>query len=256
MWWRRAKLAKYINISQNGVKYLEKMGLIRRKEDKETGCRYYNEIAFITLATAQSYKRMGFSLKEQMRMLKVSPDEMKTMLIRQRQRLEEDYRRAVYNVEIAGARIERVLAHENRISVTECPELYWIYDEDDPTDRIQEWILRMPLTAHGTVYTRENGRPRFDRCITMEGDLARQLGVDRDPTVYHIPVQTALYTVIRQSSNAEDVTRLEPLYDYARQNGYVQTGDAFARVLFSQNEVTDVYSYTEIWMPVADASCI
>ena len=56
-------MANYLGMTKNGVVYLEKRGLIKGYQNQENLYRYYDEHAFVTLATIKLYERLGFSLR-------------------------------------------------------------------------------------------------------------------------------------------------------------------------------------------------
>lgn len=62
--YRIGELADLFGITKEGIRYLERQGLITSVRDEENGYRYYGRASTATLKTVRTYQRLGLSLNE------------------------------------------------------------------------------------------------------------------------------------------------------------------------------------------------
>lgn len=192
-------IAKLFGLTNMGVHYLEKRGLLRPRRE-ENDYRSYSLPEISRLGVVKSYTRMGFSLQEAGSMIGETSDGIRLALNDKREQLQQQL--------LLIDRMERILSDEKVISDELTDELcdfgmrpaiyYWpVWEDVYPSETLTKeekqemretdisWLAAMPYMQYCSKITRD-GREFFSEkghCILDE---------DRDKVILHRWTQPVL----------------------------------------------------------------
>ena len=247
--WKTKELANYLGMTKNGVVYLEKRGLIKGYQNQENLYRYYDEHAFVTLATIKLYERLGFSLKEAEKLIKEESGSVLQEIEKQKQLLEQEYRKKREALEVYEADVKKSAKESAEIALSQCEDYYLLYDDGSTDEKLlYNWIAAMPYVKYG-VYYQFKDQAVFKRIVLISEENARKINLERSKA-HHISSQLCLTGILNLYSSKEEVEILRPFYEHAEAMGYSCSNPAFAIVLHQKNIGKDYCCKTKCFLPV------
>lgn len=204
---RTGDVAEMMGISNSGVIFLEKRGIIRSSRNA-SGYRYFDDDSITRLGMIRGYERAGFELKEALEL--IGDDEATLM-----QRIDSQYSRTIERLRILTLLRERISSERNmhacfdpaRAEICEgvafyyCP--YWenYYDMDELTpqecqdmrDVDKSWLAAIPDVRYCGRGTLSSGEYIFEKGSVIEAGRAHELGLLLRPCVQRIELERCLH---------------------------------------------------------------
>lgn len=270
MRYRIGELADFFGMTKEGVRYLERQGVIRSERDEKNGYRYYPRDEITHLKQIRRYQSLGFSLEEAQQMFgEVRRDEIPQRLAQKQRELAEKTRQ-IERMQRQLAYQQEVAAHlldpqRERIWLGERPELVFLPRVPDeasgatPEEREaivraraqeKEWILAAPPCTLGALHYAADGSGRRAFGSIVRADSAREAGLrESERTVHLMPCPCVCAVVEGRGKQPPDLT---PVMDYVRAHGLTVTGDVYGIFwLKYRSEEGERYSIHEIYVPYA-----
>lgn len=247
--WKTKDLANYIGLTKKGVTYLEDKDIIKGERDRNS-YRYYDTNTFITLANIKNYQKLGFTLDESITLNQTNYCQTYEHVQKKELEFINDYYQKLHAFEILKSRLHIVSQIKlNKIDITRNPGFYYLNDDGCiDTLQIQPLTKLMPITVYGIHY-KDINNPSFNRIIMIQEADVSYLTIPLSELKY-IPSSKCIHFIIEQSSNSEDVAKINPLYEFANLHGLKILSPAFAQVLYCQQKNQDYIAITEIWLPI------
>lgn len=153
MKYRTGEMAEFFGMTKEGIRFLERKGMIVSKRDERNGYRYFSRSEVSLLKHLRSYCAMGFSLEEAHRMICDTPQE--EVLLRLDEKIaeleekEEQLRRMKAMLKGHRRAAECVLDGRDAFELCMSPELLYfprLSDTLSAAERTVErtWIAAMP----------------------------------------------------------------------------------------------------------------
>lgn len=268
MLYKIGDVSKILGISSDIMRYYEKKGIVKPIKGKENDYRYYESWDVNFLIECLWFKEYGYSTREiaelvsqhsyddlcqslQKKQLvlqeKIARQELLLVRLRQQSDFLEQARSLVGTCEISTS--PEVLRYLNRYNYS--------YDDSEPLRRLtKKWVHILPFTRrsfHIDLSVLEDNRNDFAWGFSLEMDYARQLGIQEEPLVEHIPPKKCLHYVFKEPGKDNFSPRLLlPMLDFARENGLAIVNEAEGNLLCSVREAGVMTGYFEAWIPLAE----
>lgn len=270
MRYRIGELADFFGMTKEGVRYLERQGVIRSERDAGNGYRYYPREEITRLKQIRRFQSLGFSLEEAQQMVcEVRREDILERLALKQKELEEKARQI--------ERMQRQLAHQQEVAARlldphrdtiwlgERPELIFFSRVPDEASgatpeereaiaqaRAEEkaWILAAPPCTLGAMHYAADGSDRRALGSIVRAESAREAGLrESERTVHLMPCPCVCGVVEGREKQPPD---LSPMMDYMRANGLVVTGDVYGVFWLNyRSEAGDRCAIHEIYIPYA-----
>ena len=271
MKYRIGEVAEFFGMTKEGVRYLERQGVIRSSRDESNGYRYFPRAEITKLKLIRSYQAIGFTLDEaQEIILHPQKDDLIERMdekIRALEEKEEQIRWMKRMLMEEKAAVETFFNRIDRFEIVERPA-YMLFprvgDEAsgmsaDGRERIVQarqmekvWIQKMPPVRLGALHCDAQG----NRIENMYGSAvlekhAQALGLPIPESVVRLPQQRCLRGYL-ESVPGE---RLDPkrMFDWIETNGLCACGDAFGIICCSTiNKEGMAIRLHEVYIPVCE----
>lgn len=265
------EVAKIFGLTTEGVRYLEKQGIIHSERDERTGYRVFDRESVARLKSMRTYQALGFTMEEIRRMERSASQEdllasMRAhadMISGQIAKLRAI--RACLDERIAL--IQRFTDNPGQCELTTRPEMVFLprIDENEFRDRPkelksltaveQEWTLAMPpVTLCGRFYRADGaeatGYTRFGSIVTREAIDA--LGLPVCDYAIELEACPCVHAVLEGAGPRLDIG---PMLAFARAQELRLCGDVYARRIADfVNADGKRQGIHEAWVPVCCAT--
>ncbi len=259
------QMARMLGITVNGVRFLEREGLVSPTRDEGNGYRQFSLEDQATLYMYKLYRMAGLNMTDIKEALTSEPNEA----VRVMRRSVAEQRRILYECECAADKIEEFLdkgMDAPRFELAARPELhcvpYPVYQGEAVTSasaslfsqQYNYLIEHMPSSFFGITFRRDAEGPGWsaERNIVITDDTYTDLA---EPVLSHVERFPArdrcLHAIVRCTSEEGDERFLhEPLAWLEEQGLAADDGDIVARFLYGQ-KLDDRLAYRlEMWVPV------
>lgn len=270
MRYRIGELADFFGMTKEGIRYLERQGVIRSERDEKNGYRYYPRDEITHLKQIRRFQSLGFSLEEAQQMVgEVRRDEIQERLAHKQRELAEKARQ-IERMQRQMTLQQEVAAHlldpeHETIWLGERPELIFFARVPDEASgatpeereaiaqaRTEEkaWILAAPPCTLGAMHYAADGSGRRALGSIVRADSAREAGLRESArTVHLMPCPCVCGVVEGRETQPPD---LSPMMDYMRAHGLTITGDVYGIFWLSyRSEAGDRCAIHEIYIPYA-----
>lgn len=269
MRYRIGEMAEFFGMTKEGVRFLERQGVIRSVRDERNGYRYFPREEITRLKQIRRYQSLGFSLEEAQRIIGETGREEIAERLAEKQRELEEKARQIERMQRQLTLQQEVVAHllgpHERIWLGERPELLFfprVPDEasgSTPHEREaiararaqeKEWILAAPPCTLGAMHYAADGSGRRMLGSIVRAEAARTVGLrESERTVRLMPCPCICGVVEAPEKTAPDVT---PLLAFGRENGLELCGDVFGIFWLTYcTEKGDRWAIHEIYAPYA-----
>lgn len=264
-----SEIARYREISPNGIVYLEKKGVLKSVRDENNGYRYYDEDAFATLGIINAYQQLDMSLDEARALYCSNLTDAMDALEQNRRKIEDAYLHKIRISERLQKNLEIIRQFNNHFEITQQPAL-WLLPisppcPNDPEKKTMwkswetlnnEWDRKIPFVQYA-VYYEQPGSPDTVplRCSIAEAEEAQALGLpDREHVIKLSPCR-CVHTVFLLCDE-DSMQKVRAILDYLDAHNLELCGPLIGRVLHFYMECNTLYSYTEFWAPVKESEKI
>lgn len=262
-------ISKLLGLSAEGIRLYERGGIVRSRREGEGSYRFYERPDIVSLMLAMSYRGCGFTLGEAENLINTDdPGFVSESLLRREKGLEAEIRRKEMILERLRenrAMIEKAPSEFGRVELIERPAFYRLEfmrggelilrPEDYPVFR--KWRELAPfvfpsLRGNWEKFLREGKDENAAGLGLMESD-AKLLGAEDIAArgIFYRPCP-CLRAVMRIEGRFPllSASYLEPLKEYADQEGFAVTGDPVSHTFLSINRNGGGMRYRLVWLPV------
>ena len=255
MKYRTGEMAEFFGMTKEGIRFLERKGMIVSKRDERNGYRYFSRSEVSLLKHLRSYCAMGFSLEEAHRMICDTPQE--ELLLRLDEKIaeleekEEQLRRMKAMLKGHRRAAECVLDGRDAFELCMSPELLYfprLSDTLSAAERTVErtWIAAMPPVAM-TAERDETGRETRGYSVRYEDAL--EMGLLQLDSMIRRPPMRCVHGIVE--APVPTLPDLAPMLSWARACGMEQCGAAICMVrLTYRHEDGNRWTIHEIFLPV------
>ena len=267
MRYRIGELADFFGMTKEGVRYLERQGIVCSERDEKNGYRYFSRTEISRFKQIKRYQGLGFSLEEAQQLVCETRREEIADRLAQKQRELEKKARQIERMQRFLAMQQEVVAHlidtQEQVWLGERPELIFfprVPDEasgENPAQREaiararaeeKEWILATPPCTLGAMHFAPDGSGRRMLGSIVRAESAREAGLRETERTIHLPACPCVCAVVEgPDKQRPDLT---PLLDYVRKNHLRITGDVFGIFWMTcRTEQGDRLAIHEVYAP-------
>lgn len=244
MRYRIGEFAEFFGMTKEGVRYLERKGIIRSERDNHNSYRYFPRTEISRFKQIRRYQGLGFSLEEAQHLIGDTQraDIVNKLMQKQRelsvkaQQLEQMQQFLALQQQTAS----RLLDSEASIYLGERPELIFfprVPDESSgstPEERREitqaraqekEWILASPPCTLGGMHHAADGSGRVILGSIVRAELAQAFGIRETERTLHLMPCPCVCAIVESPTGQPPV--LDPLFAYMEENGLTLAGDIF-----------------------------
>ncbi|MBU0926338.1 MAG: MerR family transcriptional regulator [Spirochaetes bacterium] len=240
----------WTGVSEGTLRYYEKLGLIQPYRDAYNEYRTYDEVDFLQLIQIKQLSSFDIQLKDlPCEGRAVSIDEMRGMLARRRENLEEEINRLydqLARIKLHESFFGQEYGGETEIQKANIRGIYRLFISDPAVYRhpaaseiSKRWLSNMPY-AHATLRIplkelRSPEGPPYPVSLGI-GMLERYFVEARD--TFRAPMQySAPHTCVSGNIVVEDLNRitrkdLEPFFKYFEANSLIPCDDMYGWIVF------------------------
>lgn len=244
MRYRIGELADFFGMTKEGVRYLERQGIVCSERDEKNGYRYFSRTEISRFKQIKRYQGLGFSLEEAHRLVVETRREeavgeltrKQHELAQKAQQIERMQRFLSMQREVA----ERLLNMQEHIWLSERPEMIFLPRVPDeasgktPAEREaiacaraeeREWILATPPCTLGAMHYAPDGSGRVMLGSIVYAEAAREVGLRETERTIHLNPCPCIRAVVE--SHCAKPPDLSPLLDYAQEKHLRIVGDVY-----------------------------
>ena len=267
MRYRIGELADFFGMTKEGIRYLEREGIIASERDEGNGYRYFPREEITRLKQIKRYQGLGFSLEEAQQLVcETRREEIGVRLAQKQQELEKKARQIERMQRFLSMQQEvaaRLIDTSEHVWLGERPEMIFfprVPDEasgETPAQREaiararaqeKEWILAAPPCTLGAMYYAADGSGRRLRGSIVRAESAREAGLRETERTIHLPACPCVCAVVEGPDRQRP--DLTPLLDFVRENRLRITGDIFGVFwLTCRTERGDRLAIHEVYAP-------
>lgn len=246
MHYRIGEVAEFFGMTKEGIRFLERQGIITSQRDETNGYRYFERSEITKLKQIRSYQALGFSLDEAADMVcrtlrgelldrideKLKELEEKEEQLRRMKGMLLGQRRAVHNALREEAGIQLAMRPEMILFPAVREEASGTTPaEKEAIARARQaekaWIQAMPPVMLGAIHCDAKGKPIPD-CYgsVAPAEVVRALNLPVVPCMIHLPACLCVCCALECEQAAKaDIQRL---INWANEHGYEPYGEVYA----------------------------
>lgn len=265
------EVAKIFGLTTEGVRYLEKQGIIHSERDERTGYRVFDRNSVARLKSMRTYQALGFTMEEIRRMQRsASQEDLLASMCAHSDMISgqiEKLRAIQACLDERIALIRRFTEQPGACELGTRPEMVFLPRIDESRFRgrpkalaaltavEQEWTLAMPpVTLSGRFYradgAEETGYTRFGSIATRAA--IDTLGLPLCDYAIELPACPCVHAVLAGTGPRVDIA---PMLAFARARDQRLCGDVYARIIADfVNMDGKKRVIHEVWVPVCGAS--
>lgn len=273
MKYRIGEVADFFGMTKEGVRYLERQGIIESRRDESNGYRYFPREEITKMKLIRSYQAIGFTLEEAQEMLYhlrqedvLERMEKKICVLEEK---EEQIRRMKRMLMDERAAVETYFDQSHRFELVMRPA-YWLFprvsDEAggmSPAEKAaiaearqieKQWIQAMPPVRLGALHNDRHGN-RIEELFgsVVFKEQAEELGLARHESVIEIPQRLCLRGYI--GSVLGERPDPKKMFDWIETNGLFACGDMFGVICCNSRDSKGiVLRLHEMYIPVCEKS--
>ena len=207
--YRIGEAAEILGLTKEGVRYLEKRGLIASERDPGNGYRYYTRGDLAKMQQLRTYEKMGLTIAEAADLFRVSSTrELEERLGRQKEVLEEEIARLRARQSVLERQIEvvRQADEDERLHLQVMPAAWFLPTDGADYDRKmcisakeeRTWIREMPYTLLAKFSCSREGGVQEKHGIYVEERIARKLGTPLPERAIYLPERLCAVCTVRR----------------------------------------------------------
>lgn len=268
MRYRIGEMAEFFGMTKEGVRFLERQGVIRSQRDEKNGYRYYPRGEITRLKQIRSYRALGFSLDEAQRMVYETPRSQ--VLERLDEKLAE-----LEEKEVQLQLMKRLLRRQREVArrliedagceLMTRPEMIFlplVGDEDSGKEGRESlaqaravekaWTQAMPPVILCSLRNAEDE----GRTANLYGSIAvaqeaEAMGLPVPPWATRLPACTCVAGTVEARLGVPLDT--SPLFAFAAEHSLVPCGDIYAIMCMTcVGENGERYGLHKVYLPVRE----
>ena len=268
MRYRIGEMADFFGMTKEGVRFLERQGVVRSQRDEKNGYRYYPRGEITRLKQIRSYRALGFSLEEAQRMVCDTPRAQ--VLERLDEKLAE-----LEEKEVQLRLMKRLLRRQREVArrmiedagceLMTRPEMIFlprVADEDSGKEGRESlaqaravekaWTQAMPPVMLCSLRNAEDG----GKTASMYGSIAvaeeaEAMGLPVPPWATRLPACTCVAGTVEARLDAP--LDISPLFAFAAERSLVPHGEIYAILCMSfLGENGEHWGFHKAYLPVRE----
>lgn len=260
-------VSKMLGLTSEAIRYYESQGVIQPTKDSRSGYRYYDVWDIHMLIRARSYRQLGYSLSETVKMLNEYDTHTLIENFSEQEKLIEQNIFLNINL-LKHLRESQIVLNNTHTQLDtyhicsrpalyrlETQNAYSIYTNTSTWDNLQSWVSKVPFIYPSALFAYEDlahaqEAKTFTFGFVTDVAYGDFLGIKDTHTIQYFPEVTAISTTIRTNSNEILTTdRLLPTLHYMKEQGLSLDGDVLSRVILMRKEEDLYVSYHQLWFP-------
>lgn len=268
--WRVGDIANWLDITTNGVYYLEKHGAVSPVHDEENGYRTFTNDDFATLSFVRHYQALGFTLDESLRLLDGSPSELANAvadaLEQENIRHEETVRRlnelAHVTSAIPSKTVIELAARPALLALPVPDELEGETPQEKAERGLQDQLdyawHHVDGASFGFILEQSAKHPAgfaYRRCTVAPAQKIRDADLaDRDATVDFPADPWCAHVTVPLETNVDDASFVGPVLDELASHGLRCKGPVVERIAHLRRVPHGLEVSREFWIPVSGSA--
>ena len=229
--YRTGDIARLLSMTNEGVRFMEKEGIISSVRDETNGYRYYDYDQFVRLKRARSYRTMGYSLAEAKKMTQnLAENEVEEALMQKLEELAQKEKEIKkFQFIIQEQYNSFLLAKNHIIDVQMNPEFIALETKrngsaysspflsgNEWNKYVSSWVLCMPTVKMFAWYSEEDPE-RKGMVITF--DDFQKSGLTSIDDLVHFPASRCVHGAVE--APVFEVPDFQPFYSWADENHFI-----------------------------------
>lgn len=266
MLYRIGEVAEILGLTKEGVRFLERKGLLHAVRSPRNGYRYYTRDELSIVQQIRSYASAGFTLEEAADLvLKRDTDCLSQALRQKEDRLGEEIARLREKQQLLRQQrsvIAAAASLEKGYQIRTMPSLCYLPLEGAYAGREsrvrqlleKRWMSAVPHVKLAKLPLDRNGAPLDSKGVCADAREARRLGLPMDESVRLLPEGLCLSAYFRKPVG--QTREFHALYRIAASLGYTPADDMLTVVLLSTNQDGRRCTVSMVRLPVIPAGTV
>jgi len=268
MRYRIGEVAEFFGMTKEGIRYLERQGIVQSVRDERNGYRYFPRDAITRLKQIRRFQSLGFSLEEAQNMIcETAREEIENRLDEKLRELEEKEQqiKRMKELLIVQKQVTRHLMHsKERFWIDMRPPMLFLPRVPDEAsgatlqeraqiaqDRSQEkaWILSEAPCTLGARHYGGNGERVFGSIVRTESAEAAQLPI----TSRVIRLEPCLCVCSVQEAPLGTPPPIDDMLAYADEHHLQRCGDVYGMLWLNYRDAQGHRcGIHEVYLPVCE----
>lgn len=239
MLYRIGEAAEILGMTKEGVRFLERKGLLRSVRDESNGYRYYDRTSLTVVQQVRGYAAVGFTLEEAADLVLQKDEGHILSALEERDRLMEEEIKALEDKrELLRSQQElarRAYSYREERSIRVIAPTYYLPLEGEWVEESGSWLReaekRWMMAAPPVMLAKQpldkDGKPLKSKGMCVGAEEARRLGLPLRGAIYQ---GEELCLVANLCNPIGEVEGFRELYDWVCARGWVPTGDMTSAV--------------------------
>lgn len=261
-------VARMLGISPDLLRYYEKKGIVHPQKGEHNDYRYYDSWDVNFLMDCLWFKPFNFSIEEIAHLVTDSDFNTLSAAMEEKEaQLEKSIRHQQLLLE--RLRVQRLEMKRGKEMLGKCDVVmsreticfmnrhnFAYVDDPALTGLNQAWLQYMPFIRRCfeirlNDLPGQDGAGNFSWGMSLNPKYAKEFPVLCQPPVFYLAPKKCVHTVFKSSGkNAFSPQYLQPLMEYAREQGLTVCDHAYGNLLCSVAEEGGQTGYFEVWVPV------
>ncbi|WP_279123970.1 MerR family transcriptional regulator [Holdemania filiformis] len=251
------ELADILGLTKEGIRYLERNGLLPEKRNEKNNYRYYTRKDITTIQYIYFYNSIGFTLKQAQSIhLHSTADELDKALEEKSEDLDrqiQELQKKKNLIQLQKSRIQWAYHAREEINFERVPAMLYLPVETGNSDKRHQlmenrWIQAMPQTMLAKQLFYENGRLQDLKGISVEKELAEKLQLPVDESVIEYPEEECVVVYMKRPDGRHE--KLIPIFEWIKNHDYRITQKMLVSTLLAINEENQKLLISQIRVPV------
>jgi len=253
------EMAQLFGMTKEGIRFMEKKGVIVASEIDENGYHYFDQDQVTQLKRVRSYRALGFSLEEALRMLNSA--QRNTLIpdiegkLCELEKKEQEIREMKIMLKRQHEAAKRAIEQEAEFEIRESPALIFMSRPRTVSAQWRDkpslngpWIRAMPYVSM-TIYIDKQGSERRGSSVTAAD--AQRLELPLDEEMVHLAPQRCLHGVIE--SPTFEKPDMQPVFAWAKAHGLTLSGEMICLLQVTYfTEEGEKWSIHEVFAPISE----
>lgn len=259
-------VCKILNITQGGIRFYEKKGIITSKREEKNKYRYYTFRDINTIMIVREYRALGFSLEDAGALIKEScTSDVENKFEEQISKIEETIKlnkMILEKLTVKKNRINDINKYLNKYIIKNRGAIYRLNCQIGETvirdnklkELMKEWNQRIPNVKFSHCIPKDNlayDVPVEIGFCVLEDDL--DFNIEKNEYITYYPTQKCIYTII-EVKELHRFTKafyklIEPALNYIKENNLEIVGDILGNKIATLHN-NGQRDYYEVFFPI------
>lgn len=253
------EMAQLFGMTKEGIRFMEKKGVIVASEVDDNGYHYFDQDQVTQLKRVRSYRALGFSLEEALRMLNSAQRDTLIPDIEEKlselEKKEQEIREMKTMLQRQHEAAKRAIEQAAEFEISMSPELIFMLrpqaisnDWRDKPALNGPWIRSMPYVSMA-IYIDQQGSERRGSSVTSAD--AQRLELPLTKEMIHLSPRRCVHGVIESPTFQKP--DMQPVFDWARAHGHALSGEMICLLQVTYySETGEKWSIHEVFAPICE----